>query len=166
MNRGMSVLLLLGLFLMEATTARAFEFSPNDAWNLSAEVGVLQNDDTNRITYQIKTEVPAFGLLRFLSFIPGFAFDLGIGMDKGLFFQAAPSIRMRLVKPLEVKVGAGGGYSFEYSPYVPVIAGINIFIRKNLCLTANMSYFAAGKDEIKGSLRVTGGIAIAGRYEN
>ena len=73
---------------------------------------------------------------------------------------------MVLFGPLVFKAGIGGGIHFEYSYYVPVIAGFDIMISKNTTLTANISVPVMGNDEIKNTIRATVGVAMSGRYEN
>jgi hypothetical protein len=104
--------------------------------------------------------------LRHLGFIPGFGFELGLGMDKSLFFQVAMTSRAHLAKAFVVKAGVGGGISFEYSYYVPAVVGFDLFIKRNLCLTSNLTYFLFGTDAVQGSMRFNAGFAVAGRYEN
>jgi hypothetical protein len=147
--------------------AQAFNFAPDDAWNIGGEVGMYKQGNSSSLCYQVRSEVPAFGSLRFLGFIPGFGFELGLGLDKSLFFQSAITSRAHLAKPFVIKAGIGlVNVSFENGWYLPVMAGCDLFIKRNLCFTANYSYFAVGNSNLQGNIRVSAGLAVAGRYEN
>jgi hypothetical protein len=143
-------------------------FAPNDAWNFGAGVGYLMTSDpdSGKIAYEGRVEVPAMGLLEFLSVIPGFAFRVGVGYDTDLFFDVATMVRLQPVTPVMVNVGGGVGYNLGVSSYFPLVAGITVNIRKNVALISKVSFLLGGKDELESAIRITGGVAISGQYEN
>lgn len=166
MRRRIIAILAGAAVMAGAAPVFGFSFAPSDAWNLGAGFGYLVEGDSGKIAYEARTEVPAMGLFKFLSVIPGFAFRVGMGYDTDLFLDVATMIRMRPVKPVMVNVGGGVGYNLGVSLYFPVVAGINVSINKKVALVSNVSYLLGAKEELDGALRITAGVAITGRYEN
>lgn len=146
----------------------ALDFAPNDLWNIGAGPGYLltSDADSSKIAYEARASIPAFGLLKFLGKVPGFAFELGLGYDYGLFFQVAPSIRMKVLDKLYLKAGVGMGYNFEQSLYAPLLAGVDIYITDYVGFNISYCKLLAAAATIENSSRIIGSVSISGRYEN
>lgn len=88
-------------------------------------------------------ELPPYGDLEFLKFIPGFGMDLQVGLNDGFFVQNAVCVRAKPVDnlPLTAKAGLGVGLrTGGYGIYIPVVIGANYFITEKLAATTTMTF--------------------------
>ncbi|MFH1214433.1 MAG: hypothetical protein V1681_10110, partial [Candidatus Neomarinimicrobiota bacterium] len=89
-------------------------------------------------------ELPPYGDLEFLKFIPGFGMDLQVGLNDGFFVQNAICVRLKPIElPLYVKAGAGVGLHKNPNTmgiYIPVILGADYFLTEKIAATTSMTF--------------------------
>ncbi|MFA4838234.1 MAG: hypothetical protein WC703_01995 [Candidatus Neomarinimicrobiota bacterium] len=88
-------------------------------------------------------ELPPYGDLAILAFIPGFGMDLQIGLNDGFFVQNAICVRVKPVDtlPLIAKVGVGLGIRFGGAGmYIPVVVGADYFFTPKLAAMTTMTF--------------------------
>jgi len=134
---GLLMILLLG------TSLSAFEFvSSSKAMIVGANVNVGHG-----VGVAGHFELPPYGDLAFLKFIPGFGMDLQIGVNKGFFVQNAVCVRVKPVDtlPLIAKAGAGFGIRFGGNGlYIPIIIGADYFVTEKIAAMTVLTFNGDG----------------------
>jgi len=118
--------------------AAAFSLVPKEAVSFGAGLGVLGVDG---VSFDARAELPPYGQLSFLSFIPGFGMDLLIGYDGGLMVQNALCVRVMPIDKLVAKAGLGLGVVISEGAgvYVPVVAGAKYFLTEKVYAEGHLS---------------------------
>jgi len=135
----------IGLLLtLVFVTSAAFSFEFVDskkALLLGANVGI-----GNGFSIAGHFEMPPYGDLKILSFIPGFCMDLQVGTNNGLFVQNAVCVRVKPTDslPLIAKAGAGLGVTLRKNVgtplYFPVVVGADYFFTDKLAAMTTMTF--------------------------
>ena len=132
-----TLLVLIVLSFLLATSLFSFEIVPTKAMVLGANLGIGHG-----IGAAAEFELPPYGGLEFLKFIPGFGMDLQLGLNDGFFVQNAVCVRVKPMElPLYAKAGLGVGIRLGGAGiYIPVVLGADYFLTEKLAATTSMTF--------------------------
>lgn len=119
------------------STLLPFEIVPTKAMMIGGNVGIGHG-----LGVAAELELPPYGDLEFLKFIPGFGMDLQLGLNSGFFVQNAVCVRVKPINlPLYAKAGAGVGIRLGGGGlYIPVILGADYFLTDKIAATTSMTF--------------------------
>ncbi len=129
------IVLLLLVPIMAFSQAKLGPFTFLDsksAFTAAFELGV-----GGSVAPTLSFEVPPYGDLEFLQFIPGFCMKASVGTADGFFFQNALCARARYNDKINALVGWGIGVRLGESAgvYTPLIIGADYFLNEKVFVT-------------------------------
>jgi len=130
----------LGVILLSfvwVTALFPFEVVPTKAMMIGGNLGIGHG-----LGVAAELELPPYGDLEFLKFIPGFGMDLQLGLNSGFFVQNAVCVRVKPIDlPLYAKAGVGVGVRMGgVGLYIPVVLGADYFLTDKIAATTSMTF--------------------------
>ncbi|NOZ75384.1 MAG: hypothetical protein GXO90_08420, partial [FCB group bacterium] len=129
--RKLLCLTLIPMMLMGQKTIGPLTFiDSKSAWNLTGDLGLGGTGGTG---FGLTAELPPYGDLAFLKFLPGFGMKLSLGKTDGFYIQNALCVRAKYNDKLIAYGGAGVGVylntddTLNSGTYIPIIVGADFF---------------------------------------
>ncbi|MFH1853308.1 MAG: hypothetical protein ABIA75_13295 [Candidatus Neomarinimicrobiota bacterium] len=109
------------------------------AVNTAFELGIGGNTAVG-----LSFEVPPYGQLEVLQFIPGFCMKASLGTAGGFFFQNALCARAKYDEKLLILAGYGLGVRLgdNMTVYTPLVVGADYFINEKIMVTGSLQFGA------------------------